>query len=376
MFSRIDRYIVRQVLYGTLFAILVLCVVLVLGNIFKEIRPFLVEKGMALSFIWKFIAYLLPFTLVLIIPWSFLASVLLVFGRLSADQEITAMRSSGLSLYRIAAPVLILGCVLSGICLWLNGTQAPHSKWKLKQMVFTEGLKDPMRFFDPGVVQARLPGQRIYIEERTGEQSLKGLHAYDLVKNDEGLEVPVSYFYARDVDFKINREEERFDLRLNTAYVEYFMPDGSVQRAYAEKAEPWLLPYNQKQVRRIKPDQLDNQQIRDLLRDPKPYLESGQIKEKKLPDFSFERIKRYSFSFAPLALAFIAIPLGMQSRRKESSSGFGWTVFIAFAYFILLALAEEFHDSNVFVSQFAVWFPNLLCLALGLVLFRKASLKS
>ncbi len=373
--SRIDRYIVRQVLFGTLFAMLVLCVVLVLGNIFKEIRPFLVERGMSITFVGKFIVYLLPFTLVLIIPWSFLASVLLIFGKLSSHQEITAMRSSGLGLFRIATPVFVLGLFFSGICLWLNGTVAPHSKFKLKEMVYQEALGQPMRFFDPGVVQARIPEHRVYINARDGENSVRGFHAYQITKKGEEA-APQVYFYANEMDFEIDRDKRRFDLRLKKAYAEFYKEDGTIERVYADEAQPWIIPYAQDGPRRIKPDQYDNAQIRDLLNDPSKQLAEGSIKPEKLPDFAFERIRRYSFSFAPLALAVIAIPLALQSRRRESSAGLAWTIFIAFAYFIAMEVAEEFHEDNPAISPFTVWLPNIVCLALGLFLFRRAAQRS
>jgi len=368
MFTRVDRYILKQVLYGTLFAVLVLCIVLVLGNIFKQIRPFLVEKGLPLSFITTFIIYLLPFSMIYTIPWSFLASVLMVFGRLSSDNEITALRSSGMSLYRIALPVLILGLAFSGVCLWLNGTQAPHSKSKLKQMIYEVGLQDPMRFFDPGVVQARLKGQRIYIEERSEENSLKGFHAYQLGASDNAS--PAGYLYADEVDFDINTEERRFDLRLQKSYGEAYREDGTMEQAFSDKAEPWVLPYAQSRKRRIKPDQLDNKEIRELLKNP-----PADFDFKRFPDFVFEKMRRYSFSFAPLALAFVAIPLGLQSRRKETSAGIGLTVLIAFTYFILLEIAKEIQAEPI-VTQVLVWLPNLICLSLGIFLFRRAVRRS
>lgn len=109
MVSKIDRYLTRQVLVSTLFAVMVLSMVLILGNVFKEVHDLLVNKGAPVSFVAIFILQLLPYSLVFTIPWAFLAAVLLTFGRLSSDQEITALRSSGMSLYRIATPVLLLG---------------------------------------------------------------------------------------------------------------------------------------------------------------------------------------------------------------------------------------------------------------------------
>src|SRR5438477_10380656 len=78
----LDRYIGRQLLVTAIFAVAVLSVVLVLGNIFKKLLDLLVNQNAPASLIFSFIAYVLPFSLTFTIPWGFLTAVLLVFGRL------------------------------------------------------------------------------------------------------------------------------------------------------------------------------------------------------------------------------------------------------------------------------------------------------
>ena len=121
-----DRYIGWQVLYGTLFAVTFLTVVLVFGQLFKQIRPLLVEQAAPLDLIGKFILFILPFSLMFTLPWGFLASTLLSFGRLSGHNELLGLRMAGLSLTRVALPVLIVGAALSALCSWLTGTAALH----------------------------------------------------------------------------------------------------------------------------------------------------------------------------------------------------------------------------------------------------------
>ena len=104
-----DRYIGKQVLSGTLYAVLVLGLVLVLGNLFKQIKPLLVDQRAPLELVIRFSINVLPVSLLYTIPWGFLTAVLLVFGRLSAGHEITSFRVAGLSLVRLAAPVFEIG---------------------------------------------------------------------------------------------------------------------------------------------------------------------------------------------------------------------------------------------------------------------------
>ena len=109
-----DRYIGRQILLGTLYAIVVLSLVLVMGNLFKQARPLLVEQHAPIGLVLRFVINVLPFSLMFTIPWGFLTAVLLVFGRMSGDHEITSFRVAGLSLVRLALPVFVIGAALSG----------------------------------------------------------------------------------------------------------------------------------------------------------------------------------------------------------------------------------------------------------------------
>ncbi|MEM9281969.1 MAG: LptF/LptG family permease, partial [Verrucomicrobiota bacterium] len=99
----IDRYIGKQVLGATLFAVAVLSIVLVLGNIFQELLDQLVQRpDLDAGYVLRFVMNVLPFSLIFTIPWGFLTAVLLVFGRLSADNELISLRMAGLSATRIS----------------------------------------------------------------------------------------------------------------------------------------------------------------------------------------------------------------------------------------------------------------------------------
>src|SRR3712207_1604955 len=104
----IDRFITRELLVSLGFAVAVFSLVLVIGNIFRKLLPLLVNQDVPAEYLFTFIAYVLPFSLIFTIPWGLLTSVLLVFGRLSADNELTALRANGVSLSRICAPLAII----------------------------------------------------------------------------------------------------------------------------------------------------------------------------------------------------------------------------------------------------------------------------
>ena len=368
MIQKSDRYIARQVFVTALYAVLILSVVLVLGNLFKEINKLLVDRGAPISFLGIFILKILPVSLVFTIPWGFLAAVLLVFGRLSSDQEINAFRSAGMGLYRIAAPVLVLGLTLSIFCLWLNSTVSPRSKGELKSMLYEKFKEDPLRLLDPGVVQSRMKGQRIYIESRNTDESLQGFHAYQIDTADPNAG-PIGYVYAEQVSLlELEQNVKKLDLRLSGVWAETYDKEGTLQQSFSRKVEPWVLPLEVSKARRIKPNMLDNGEIEELLANP-----PVDMPQEKINDFDVERTRRISFSMAPLALAFIGIPLGLSARRKETSTGAVLSLAIAIAYFVFFIIADKTQGDELLVTKILLWLPNVACLAFGILLFRRAT---
>src|SRR5246500_2979428 len=124
----IDRFVSRELIVNVLFAIAVLSLVLVVGNIFRKLLPLLVNHDVPSEYLITFIAYILPFSLIFTIPWGLLTAILLVFGRLSADNELIARRANGGIVSRVCIPLAVIALVCCAICLWLNVSVAPAAQ--------------------------------------------------------------------------------------------------------------------------------------------------------------------------------------------------------------------------------------------------------
>ena len=157
----IDRYVGRQVLLTGLFAVAILSVVLVLGNVFKQLLELLVNHDAPLDLILSFIGYILPFSLTFTIPWGFLTAVLLVFGKMSAENELIALKSSGVSIPRICLPVLGLAVMCVGVCLWINVEVAPRARVKMKDALYNIATNNPLAMFGSDRVIDAFPGRKI-----------------------------------------------------------------------------------------------------------------------------------------------------------------------------------------------------------------------
>jgi lipopolysaccharide export system permease protein len=357
-----DRYIGKQILLGTLYAVLVLGLVLVLGNLFKKLQPLLVEQKAPLELVLRFVASVLPVSLMYTVPWGFLSAVLLVFGRLSAGHEITSFRVAGVSLVRLSAPVFVIGALLSAGSLWLNTQLVPRSKATSLELVYKQAARDPKSLLKPGVVQGNFKGgaegvQKVLIEDRSGEW-VEGFHYHQINEGGGGR----TYVHAARAALDVDDANRQLRIKLEDAFFENHRPDGRVEVAFAGMAEPLLIDLKDPRSRRQRPSSMTSMEIRSQL--------DEETDPEKRVRLHAELVKRHSFSMACLAFAFIAVPLGLNARRRESSGGLILSLLIGTGYFLVTVLARQFPSEAVATA--ILWSPNILCVALGVYLFRRA----
>ncbi|MDP3851819.1 MAG: LptF/LptG family permease [Luteolibacter sp.] len=362
-----DRYIGKQVLLGTLYAVLVLGLVLVLGNLFKKIQPLLVEQKAPLELVLRFVLSVLPLSLMYTVPWGFLSAVLLVFGRLSAAQEITGFRVAGISLARLSLPVFFIGALLSLASLWLNINVVPQSKASSVQLLYEQASRDPDSLLKPGVVQGNFRGdgedvQKVLIEGKSGEW-VEGFHFYQIPGGGGDL----TYVHATKAALAVDHARSQLRVKLENAYFETHKSGGKVEMAFAGNAEPLLIDLKKPGNRRARASAMTNEEILQFLAD------TPDLSREKRVRFRAEITKRYSFSMACLAFAFIAVPLGLGARRRDSSSGLVLSLLIGTGYFLVTMLAEQFQSDAAATA--VLWAPNVACVLLGLILFRRARFK-
>src|SRR4029077_12315599 len=156
--------------------------------------------------------YILPFSLIFTIPWGLLTAILLVFGRLSADNELIALRSKGVSIPRICIPLAFIALTCTAICLWLNVEAAPAAQEKLRSTIFDLGTRNPMALFGSDQVIDQFPGRKIYVGKKEGNE-LENIIVFEMDNN--ALLVKVTY--ARTGLLEADLENKRILMHLYDA---------------------------------------------------------------------------------------------------------------------------------------------------------------
>ena len=367
----IDRYIGRQILFTALFAVAVLTLVLVLGNLFKLIDV-LFNQSVPLEFVLSIIAYILPFSLTFTIPWGFLTAVLLVFGRLSGENELIAMKSSGLSITRLCTSLFFLALICVGICLWIDLVVAPRAQSNMKSVFVKIATQNPLALFDSDRVIDEFPGKRIYVEGKNGRE-LKNILVYEIDDYSNVLRV----IFAKKGELEATPDNVL--LHIYDARLEQRNPDAptdldKIQPA-AMKESVFAIPL--KELYEKKKIQLGNAQATpgELWRQMKILMKGPMdiANRIKLTSILTELNKRFSFSLASFALALIAVPLAITAHRKETSIGFLFSFIVAFGYFFFSQLANMAQNSPRLHPELLVWLPNLVFIIFGSILFRRLS---
>src|SRR3954451_3257608 len=363
----IDRFVSRELIVNVLFAIAVLSLVLVVGNIFRKLLPLLVNHDLPMEYLISFIAYVLPFSLIFTIPWGLLTAVLLVFGRLSADNELIALRANGLSIGRICIPLVVIALLCTAASVWLNVQIAPAAQEQMRSTVFNLATHDPMALFGSDQVIDQFPGRKIYVGKKAGNQ-LENI----LVFETNEISIPMKVTHARVGVLETDLPNHRILMHLYNArysqrddvdpYDLLRIRDGI---SVAEGTLPISLEdLYEKEKRRASRSMLSLEQLLEQLKNDDPKMRSASRTEIN---------KRFSFPFACVVFALVGVPLGITAHRRETSFGFAASLVVGVFYFLFIIIADTLRANAKLHPELLVWFPNLLFILIGIWMFRRLS---
>jgi lipopolysaccharide export system permease protein len=295
---------------------------------------------------------------------AFLLAVLLAFGRLSADNEITVMKAGGISLMQMMPPVVLCGLCAALLTLAASTIGVPWGNSAFKSLTFDVMKQNAAATVREKVFWDDIPGIIMYTEHYDEERhALKGVVIHDGRDRNR----PLTIFAA---DGAIGGGAAQNDIRLT-------LNNGSIH--VAGKADEYRLVHFGEYVMTIGGsgqggslgrNELD-MSVAELLRQ---INNPATTKAASLKTRS-ELHSRFAFPFASLVFAVLAVPLGMQNRRSGKSAGFTTSIGILLAYYVVQALLRTLADKGSLPPALALWLPNMIFLGLGWYLLRMASLE-
>ena len=380
-------YLLRQVLATLLMTVMVFTVILLLGESLKEVLALLVNGQVGLGVVVKTIGYLIPFVLVFALPMGLLTAMLLVFGRFSADQELTAARACGVSLVSLVSPVVALSIGCAALCAWINLELAPRSRVAYKQLLYQIGTAQASSLLEEKTFMRHFPGCIVYAGKVNGMQ-MQDVLLYQL----DAAGHKKSYLRANEARVEFDSTNRVVTVTLLEGW--QLVSDTGPEPAWHSFGELQLPPFQLPGTLTEKA-KLNNMtwtqlwaELRDLeaqLAEPPPVgkLSSTELQQ-RLRDAAAltERItepvrvqihRQASFSMACIGFTLIGIPLGIRAHRRETSVGFALALVLVGIYYSFFIIGQALETRVQLQPHLLLWVPNFLFQSIGIVLLWRAN---
>ncbi len=368
------RYVFREVLGPTLLGLGIYVLVFLMNALF-DLAELAIKKDLPIRTVAVILLLYLPRVLVMTLPMALLLGVLVGIGRMSTDSEIVALRSCGVSYWKILAPVLTLGVVTWAFGSYLIIGVEPRANYRrhriYNELVYSADLR---REIKPRVFFEEIPGMLLYADRvHQGGDFLEKVFIHQ--SGEDGKEL-VTVARRAQIDY------DRHD-----GVARFYLENGTTHSTTPGEAESYQVSNFERQMIVKEPDESFRLRSSLLARPaPKNFREqslaelaesvarAGAIDHPETRDRVVGTIlavmhERFSLPFASLIFAILGLPLGIMNRRGGKASGFSLSIGIAIVYWILLTAGENLVSQGRLSPYVGLWAGNLLLGVMGIILF-------
>lgn len=343
---------------------LVFTAVLLSNEVSRRLIETLIQENITLSEAGSIFLCILPKVLTFSIPMSVLLGILICFGRLSADNEITAMRSSGIGLRNLLWPVLVFSAVVGTVALLDSNLWSPRSNHRLSLIKDQLALKSLNTAVQRGVFEERFPGRVVYIMDSTPDrQAWKGIFLADVSDANR----PKATF-SREGKLINHLGQRELQLKLNHGATYEVIPgkEGTVRVTSFDEATVPLYKAQGGTTDAPKGKTISEMDSLELYGNVFPEGEADSNIDRRKGIIELNR--RLALPLAVLVFSILGLPLGVVTKRSGKPFGFVISLLIFLVYFIVFSQGLAFSESGHIPAFIGPWLANLVFLALGLLL--------
>lgn len=374
-----NKYIFRQVVAAALMTVALFVFVLVIGNVLKEVAPELAAGRLSPAFFLYIVALIIPGVIPYALPMGMLTGILLVFGRMSAQSEVVAMKACGRSIFSMSAPVFFVAICASLFSVAINFYYAPAADHAYKTALKNLIRANPLRFIQPGSFVRDFPGYVIYANSSDGGE-LVGFRIWEL---DGAGRVKVAMQSDRAA---LSYDDDRDEIVLT-------LKDGGAERARPESPEDMKnldsLAFGEFSVKLPLAEiigamdngakRLKRMTLGELLEARKSWhpRPEGQT----TPELAFrDKIEvqlqiqnNFAMAFSIFSMVVLAVPLGIKASRTETFANLAMAVALAMSYYMMTVVISWLEKYPHMRPDILIWAPNLLFQAVGTILIWRSS---
>lgn len=351
--NTIQRSILRELLLTFLLGVLTFNFVLMTEKVLR-LTSLLSSVGASLLDMIRIILYLQPQVTVLTIPMSMLMAVLLVYGRMNADNEITVLRASGMSFRAISRPVLVLGAGCFALGIAMSFYIFPASAQRLRAEVSRVMAERAPYAIEEGIFNTSLKDIVVFVKEKPSVDRMNGIFIYDERKKGQPTVV-----YAREGAIS-GSDGYGISFELRDGQVHMVRDGGSTELSFTRYvlSLPTALEKPARKYHELTPF--------ELLR------EAGSDRDQRTR-ILLEFHRRLSLPALCLLLVFLGPPLALKAGKTGRLGGLTIGLSVFALYHGALVYSENLVRSGNLPHYVGAWAPALVLGALAVWMFRKAA---
>ena len=369
----LDRWLIVELISPLLFAVAAFTVVsLSVGVMFELVRK-IVESGLPVLIAVQVLLQRLPSFLVISFPMATLMATLLAYSRLSANSELTALRSVGVTATRMILPALALALVMSSLTFVFNDVVVPRSN-RSAEITLRRALgKSIATEKGDNIVYSRFGS----VEQPDGSSSKGLLQLFYANRFLDGTMTGVTVLDFSRVGFtqmlvakSANWNEQEAKWEFLNGQILTLTPSGSTTSADFDR---YLYPLSAAPIRIAKlPKDANNMTVAEALQAEQLLQNAGDVKEARRLQVRIQ--EKFTLPMACLVFGLIGASLGAKPNSRTSrSQGFGISVVLILVYYVLSFSFSSLGVKGTLPPLLAAWSPVLISLAGGGFLLRQAS---
>ncbi len=369
----LDRYVVRELLGPFAFGLCAFTILFFSVETLMGVARMVAESKAGYRLVSEYLLCRLPQVLVFTFPMAVLLSCLLAFGRLSGEQELTALKASGVGFLRIAFPALVFCLGVSLFSGWLNEHVVPdRMKRAFDILIETQADSEPFKralLSAPKAIENGLE-QMVYAHKiNLEEKTMKGVFIHYFFENMRRREI-----YAE----KARWNGEVWELR-NMRTTEYDRYQDPVYEVVSDEGWTSLSPDQSPPApeelaeREFRPQEMSREELRENLKKLPPPEDGDDEAARQRRQFRVMLHQKQALPWTPLIFGTFAIPLGVKPHRSSRSIGLGLSLLFILVYYVLMTVGMVLGESGALDPQAGAWLPNLVFGVMGLGLLLDAA---
>lgn len=364
LMNLLHKYILKETLGTFLFGICIFTFIFLARQIFDMI-DWIITKGVEPYKVLLLLLYITPSFIAITMPMAVLLSVILSFGRISSDNELTAMKSSGIDLKKLVTPVLLASLFISFALVIYNDQIRPRANYAFNNLIFEIGKERSSIILKDHQFINEFKGYVFYAEQQNKTTStLHNILVYILEDNTN----PFRIITAKSGKLEPDNNSRRIFLKLYDGTM-HFM----AQKTDTKYEQIFFSSYNidldiNKEYGTYSGTNKDIKEMGIL--ELNEYI-NRKCSAENAKSAYIEFHEKISLPFASFAFALIGIPLGMMVKRGGKTVGFGISLFLIFIYYLLFGLGTALASTNRLNPALSMWIPNIFITSIGLIFLRK-----